>query len=264
MLDLYCKKEYFMSTFGIIIDISVILLIVLFGFIGYKKGFLKSLISLFSWVVCLVVAFFTAKYVASWINGIYDFSGLIGEKVAKSLQKDNAYFSLAVSTFGTKENLINAGEAASSGFIEKLIKVIFNNSKVDMTSNKTIGAVIGESVGDITMILVAGLLVFIVLMIVFKILSKIFDKIASMRVIGGINKLLGLAFGVLKAGVIIIAANLLIIALSHLPVVNKTITPLIQDNTKIEKVVYDKTDKVFNKYIVEGKVLEQWTSDLWK
>lgn len=253
-----------MSTVGIIIDILVVLVIAIFGFIGYKKGFLRSLISLFSWVVCLAVAFFTAKYVAGWINGIYDFSGLIGEKVAKSLQKENAYFSLAVSTFGTKENLINAGEAASSGFIEKLIKIIFNNSKVDMTSSKSVGAVIGESVGDITMILVAGLLVFIVLMIVFKILSKIFDKIASLRVIGGINKILGLVFGVLKAGIIIIAANILIIALSHLPVVNKTITPLIQDHTKIEKVVHDKTDKLFNKYIVEGKVLEQWTSDLWK
>ncbi|MBR1988005.1 MAG: CvpA family protein [Clostridia bacterium] len=253
-----------MSTLGLIIDIVVVLLVALFGFIGYKKGFLKSLISLFSWIVCLLVAFFTAKYVASWINGIYDFSGLIGDKVAKSLQKENSYFSLAVSTFGTKENLINAGEAASSGFIEKLIKVIFNNSKVDMTSSKTVGAVIGDSVGEISMVLIAGLLVFIVLMILFKIIGKIFDKIASMRVIGGINKILGLAFGVLKAIVVIIAINLLIIALSHLPVVNKTITPLIQDHTKVEKVVHDKTDKMFNKYVVEGKVLEEWTKDFWK
>ena len=253
-----------MSTLGIIIDIVVVLLIAIFGFIGYKKGFLKSLISLFSWVVCLAVAFFTAKYVAGWINGIYDFSGLIGEKVAKSLQKDNAYFSLAVSSFGTKENLINAGEAASSVFIEKLIKVIFNNTKVDMTSNKNVGAVIGDSIGDITMVLIAGVLVFIVLMIVFGILGKIFDKIASLRVIGGINKILGLAFGVVKALVVIVAINLLVIALSHLPVVNKTITPLIQDHTKVEKVVHNKTDKLFNKYVVEGKVLEKWTEDFWK
>ena len=54
-----------------------------------------------------------------------------------------------------------------------------------------------------------------------------------------------------------------IIALSHIPVVNKTVTPLIQDHTKVEKVVHDKTDKIFNKYIIEGKVLKEWTKDLW-
>lgn len=252
-----------MSTLGIIIDIIVVLTAVLFGFIGYKKGFFKSLISLFSWTVCLIVAFFTAKYVAGWINGIYDFSGLIGEKVAKSLYKDNIYFSTSLVAFGSTENIIASIPSNTNGFISKLIKVIFSNSKVDMSSNSTVGSVIGESIGEITMVLIAGIVVFIVLMILFRILSKIFDKIASLKVIGGINKILGLAFGALKAVIIIVAANLLIIALSSLPVVNKTITPLVQDHTKVERVVYNKTDKIFNKYVIEGKVLEDWTQDFW-
>ena len=66
-----------MATFGIIIDVFVVLLLAIFGLIGFKKGFLRSVLSLFSWIVCLVLAFLLAKHVAVWINGIYDFSGLI-------------------------------------------------------------------------------------------------------------------------------------------------------------------------------------------
>ena len=73
------------STIGIIIDIAVIAAFVIFGLIGLKKGLLKSVLSIFSWGFCILVAFLTAKYVATWINGLYNFSGLIGNKISKSL-----------------------------------------------------------------------------------------------------------------------------------------------------------------------------------
>ena len=82
-----------MATIGLIIDVLIVASIVIFGIIGFRKGFLKSFISLFSWVVCIVIAIFTAKYVAGWINGIYDFSSLIGDKITSGLNSTNEFFS---------------------------------------------------------------------------------------------------------------------------------------------------------------------------
>ena len=84
-----------MSTVGIIIDVIIVAILVIFGIIGFNKGFLKSIISLFSWVVCLVIAILTAKYVASWINGIYDFSSLIGGKIAENREGKRGNFAAA-------------------------------------------------------------------------------------------------------------------------------------------------------------------------
>lgn len=254
-----------LSTIGIIIDVAIVLALVIVGIIGFKKGFLHTIISLFSWVVCLIIAFFTAKYVASWINGIYNFSNLIGNGITKSFAGMGEVFTQAINTFESKDALVAAATGASSnGLLDQLIKVVFNNSSVDMTSTETVASFLGASLGHIIMVIISGILVFIVLKIVVALLTKLFDKIAKTKVLGTLNKILGLILGVVKAGLIIVVLNIVLVGLSMVPAVNKTITPIITNNTHVEKVIYNKTDELFGKYLVEGDMLENWIKDLWE
>lgn len=255
-----------LSTIGIIIDIAIILALVIVGIIGFKKGFLHSVISLFSWVVCLVIAFFTAKYVAGWINGIYNFSGLIGNGISKSFASMGEVFTKTIASFdGNKTEIIEQATAAcSNGLLDQLIKVVFNNSSYDPNSTETVASFLGASLGHIIMVIISGILVFIVLKIVVKLLTKLFDKIAKTKVLGTLNKILGLALGVVKAGLVIVVLNIVLVGLSMIPAVNKTITPIITNNTHVEKVIYNKTDELFGKYLVEGDMLENWIKDLWE
>ncbi len=252
-----------MATIGLIIDILIVAVLIIFGIIGFNKGFLKSFISLFSWVVCILIAIFTAKYVANWINGIYDFSSLIGGRIADGLTGVNEFFSQSISEFSSTEEIINNLPADLNGLLSQLIKVVFSNTSVDMTSTDTIASVVGLSLGHICMVIIAGILTFIVLKIVIALLSRLFDNISRTKILGGLNKVLGLIFGVLKAGCIIIILNCILVGLSLIPAVNNTITPLIQDNTHIEKVIYNKTDEFVGKYIIEGNVIQEWVTDLW-
>jgi len=252
-----------MAIVGIIIDIAIVLALVICGIIGFKKGFLKSIISLFSWVVCLIIAVLVAKYVAGWINGIYNFSGLIGGKIASSLTKSNEFFASAINTFASKEEIISQIPEGTNKVLAQVIKVVFSHTAVDMTSADSIGNVLGGSMGHICMIVITGILVFTVLMIVVNLIGKLLDKIASTKILGGINKILGLALGLVKAGCIIIIINCALIGLSLIPAVNKLITPIIQDNTKIEKVVYNESDKYVGKYLIEGDLLQNWLNKLW-
>ena len=253
-----------LSTMGIIIDVVIILAVVISAIIGMKKGFLRSVISVFSWFVCLLVAIFTAKYVAGWINGLYDFAGLMGDKISKSLNGMNEFFGRSINTFANTEEIVNSLPSNLNGLLKQLIKVVFSNSSVDMTSTETVGSFVGSCLGDICMVIIAGILVFVVLKIVVAILSKLFDNIEKTKVLGGLNKILGLVLGLLRAGIIIIIINVVMVGLSLIPVANKIITPLVKDNTHVEKVIYNKTDELFGKYVIEGDTVKNWIEDLWE
>ena len=67
-----------------------------------------------------------------------------------------------------------------------------------MSSSETIGSFVGDCLGNISMVIISGILVFIVLKIVVALLSKFFDNIEKTKVIGGLNKILGLILGIVR------------------------------------------------------------------
>ncbi len=262
-------KEYSMATTGIIIDIVLLVILLIFGLVGFKKGLFNSLLSLFSWIVCIIVAIFLARFVAKWINGIYDFNGLIGGKINDSLVKVDSVFSKKIVDFkdaGGKDAIMAELNSVPNlnGFLRKLIKMVFNSSSFNPDSTATVGMTIGRSAGQLCMLVISMILTFIVLKIVIGLLSKLFDNISKVKIIGGLNKLFGLLFGIVKGLCIIVLFNAVLSGMSVLPFVNKSITPVIQDHTHVEKVVYNTTDKLMQKYVVEGKVVQKWIDDLWK
>ena len=253
-----------LATIGIVIDIVVILALVIWGIKGFKDGLLKSFISLFNWTVCILVSVFVAKYVASWINGIYDFSSLIGNKISSALTGVHEFFNMSVAEFGGKQNVINSIPEGINGMLKQLIKVVFSNTAVDEASSASVASIMGSSLGHIAMIIIAGIVTFIILKIALALLSRLFDNISRTKVLGSVNKILGLAFGLVKAGLIIIIVNFVLVGLTLIPAVNNTITPIIQDNTHIEKVIYNKTDDAFGKYVIEGDAIQNWITGLWE
>ena len=254
-----------MATFGIIIDVFVVLAFVIFGIIGFKKGFLRSVLSLFSWVVCLGLAIWLAKYAAGWINGIYDFSSLIGGKISKGLIKSNSFYAQSINVFeaGGKDSLI-AALPKDNKFIAQIAEAVFSNSNVNMSSDATIGSVLGANLGHICMIVISGVLVFIILKIAVFFLEKLFKNIEQTTVLGGLNKILGLILGVIKAGVIVVAINCLLVALTLIPAANKAISPTVNRYTHVEKVIYKQTDKLFGKYVIEGDTVKNWIEKSWQ
>ncbi len=254
-----------MNVVGIIIDVAIVLAVLIFAIIGLKKGFFKSFFSLFSWVVCLIVAVLVAKYVAKWINGIHDFAGDIGNAIQGPLTSTNAFFGRAVSEFADAQGVLDAIPASLNKLLATLTKSVFTGKDISvLPEGTTVGGVVGSSIGWLCMVVISGILVFIVLKIVVALLSKLFESLARTKVLGGLNKVLGLLFGVVKAGVIVFAINIALVFLSLIPVVNKTITPLINDNTKIEKFVYTQADTVVDKYIIHGNVIQTWIENLWE
>ncbi len=252
-----------LSTIGLILDVVVLVAIVIAAIFGFKKGFLKSVLDFFSWIVCLVVAIILAKYVAKLINGIYNFAGLIGNNISRGLNGE--FYNTPINEMGyaDKAQFIANIPSGTNGLLTQIIKIVINSSKFSVESTNTVGALVGTSIGSVSMVIISGIITFIVLKIIIFILTKIFNKIASTKILGTLNKILGAVFGALKAVFIIVMFNFIVCLLTLMPFVNKTVKPLIQDNTHIEKVVYNLTDKFTGKYIINGKLIQGWVTTLW-
>lgn len=253
-----------MNVVGLVIDIALVVFLLVFAIIGFKKGFLKSVISLFSWVVCIAVAIFAAKYVASWLNSMFNFSGWFGDKIAGGLIGSNEFFKTQINTFENKEQILASIPANTNGALKALIEVVFKNTAVDMESTASVASVVGASLGHVCMLVITGIAIFLVLKLVIFILNKIFDNIARTKVLGGVNKILGLIFGLAKGLLIIAVINIALVALSMVPVVNNVVSPVIKNNTYVEKTIYNTTDKLVGKYIIEGGALQNWITNLWQ
>lgn len=243
-----------LTTIGIVVDVIIVAALVLFTLIGLKKGFIKSVLDLFSWLVCILVAVFLAKYVARLINHIYNFDAFIGNKIAHALVKHNNYFALPAEQF-------SSAPMPNLGALGTLTKAVFKNAA--NYGNATIAEVVGKSLGRISMIIISGILVFVLLRLILLLLNKLFKKITDIKILGWLNKLLGAAFGFIRAAAIVIILNIVLCFLTLIPPVNKSMGTLISEHTVVEKVIYKTTDKVIKNKVVDGGLMQNWLSDLW-
>lgn len=253
-----------MHTVGIIVDVVLVLVLLIFALIGIKKGFFKSLLSLFNWVVCLGLSLWLAKYVASWIGNWFNMQNAIAGKISSALVGSNAELGNSVASFGSKDAIMQA--CANMNFImKKLIDSIFSANNVDFASEAPVADIVGSGVARICVLAISAILLFIVIKIVLAILGKLFDNITRIKVLGGLNRALGFMFGLIKGACIVIIVNFVIVALSLVPVINNNfVKPVVQENTKIEKFVYEKTDDIVGKYVIEGKLIQNWINGLWE
>ena len=250
---------------GLAIDIAIVMILLCFAIAGFKKGFLKSVLALFSTLVVLIVAVYFANHFAKLINSIYDFASLIAKKLAPSIEKIDSIYT---STFpaGMSGSEFYHAYIANSGtntIIKKFFQYSLKGFSAESIEGLKVSEVLAGSVSSLIMTIVAGILLFIIIKIAINLLSRLFDNISSSRIFGGLNKAVGFVFGALKGSVVVIFFVILTICVSFIPKANKKIYPLIQNETKITKVVYNTTDKYVEKLLIKSDVISKWINNLW-
>ena len=90
-----------------------------------------------------------------------------------------------------------------------------------------------------------------------------FDNLCKTKAIGGLNKILGMILGLIKGALIVFSINFIVIALTLIPFVNRTIPKYINNNTFVERGIYKASDKLFEKFIIDGDMFENKIEDLW-
>lgn len=250
---------------GIVLDIIVSLTLLIYALIGFHKGFFKSLIALFSTAVVLIIAIYFANHFAKLLNSIYDFTSLIAKKLAPSIEKLGSVYSMAFpSGMSGSEFYSNYIDTSSTNAVlKKFFKFALKGYSAEDINGLKVSEVLAGSIASIIMTVVAGILLFIIIKVILSLLSRFFDNITRTHVLGGLNKLVGLVFGAVQGLTIIAVFVFITICVSFVPALNKKIYPLVQNDTKVVKVIYNTADKLVEDYFIKKDVVSKWVNNLW-
>lgn len=251
------------KTIGIAIDVIIVALVVVFAFIGLRKGFFKSVLSMVSGVVVIIVSFLLASPVAKLINKIYDFNGLLAGKLCKSIAGMGTFYSQTIPEGVSGSDLVNQIPSSTNGFLKKLMSHVLKPLSAGDVQGATVADIVSGAFASIIVTVIVGILLFVLIKIIIALATRLFDNITKNRVFGATNKLLGLAFGAVKGFIIVVVFAIVLTFLTVIPTVNTKLSPILQDHTKIARPIYNYTDEMVEKYVVDGKLVQKWVDDLW-
>ena len=186
---------------GIIVDLIIIAVVLLFIFLGYKKGLTGSLIKLLSFIIAIVVAFVLYKPVANAV-------------IENTVIDDNIR-----TTLGVENKTENTEENVPSTIMDNINKEIENATdevKANVIDHTTITIV---NIGS-------GIVIFLAVRVILVLISLFAKILTDLPVIKQVDKLGGLAYGAIE-GIFIVYAVLAVISLTSVIWANNAVVTAI-------------------------------------
>lgn len=177
---------------GILVDLIIVIAILSFVFIGYKKGLTGSLLKLLSFVISIILAFVLYKPV----------SNLIIEKTQIS--------DTIKSTLAEKVGIENNTENADSDIPKSMMENI--NADIEHATEEAKARVVDDSTKTVVNLL-SALIVFLLVRLILFIVSIFVNQITKLPILKQVDQIGGIAYGLLE-GVVIVYIVLGIISLT--------------------------------------------------
>jgi uncharacterized membrane protein required for colicin V production len=225
--------------FGLI-DVIIVVTVIIFAVIGWKKGFLTKVIDMASSIFGLVASVILAKPFSEVLRG------WIGD--ALQLRIDE-YLYERVDAIGlaaadlTQNNLREALEGLS--LPNFMVDWIIESVDYNQVASSIVDS-ISPLVLTLALIVIAFISLFFGSMIVFFLLRLLAKGITSIPVIKQIDKFLGLVFGLLKVALLIYILLFVLALVINIPAINQMIyefldvdMQLSSNEFRLSKYLYD-------------------------
>lgn len=203
-----------------VIDILLILVIALSAFIGYKKGFVKVIVKLGTFLIALVLAFLLQSSVAKFIGEDIGFKNTISTTVQNKLS-----------------DYAKSKEDDKKTDIKMLEKTI---DEINSAAEEKKAEVIQKWANNIADFILKGLsfiIIFFTVAIVMGILSLILNTVVKLPVLNTLNGVLGLGSAVILMVFRIMILLTIIYFMSPLEIVEPVINYI--NTSCITKLLYE-------------------------
>lgn len=172
-----------------VISIIYIVIALLALFIGLKRGFLATLISLLKNVLALIVATLFCKPLANLLSGT-SLGTTLSSKLVDTFSAKGGVFTTTITVDNKEEVITNCLRQLKVPSI--LDKTIMNltNSFID-SSTQTVSEVLSHAITFYALIFISFLLILIVARLLVVLLNKLFVGIKSLPLVGFVNSILG-------------------------------------------------------------------------
>lgn len=164
-----------------ILDIIIVSLALISGFLGVKKGMVAIVTKIVGFILATVFAFMFYRQLASYINAKYEFPSKINYSIKKAISsnsddsKEDEYINL--SNIIKKFNLTD--------------KINLKEEEETLTEEKSLSDAVAEKITSYVINIIAFLIIFLSIIIIASILSLILGAIFSLPLLNSINKLGG-------------------------------------------------------------------------
>ena len=196
---------------GIVVDLIIVAVMLLFIFLGYKKGLTGSLIKLLSFVIAIVLAVILYKPVG---NVVIE-NTTIDDNIRTSLNE----------TFGVQEN--KQEEKNEENVPSSIMNNI--NKEIENATDEVKTNVIDETTKTLVYV-GSAIVIFLAVKVVLLIVSLFTSQITKLPIIRQVDKIGGLAYGAIE-GVVIVYAILAVISLTSVMWANNAVVMAIGKST---------------------------------
>lgn len=187
------------SWTGYIADAIVILFALLMIIICGKKGFIGCLLGMISTLIAFIAAIFLAKPVLGLTDGLFGLQEKICLSFTESFAKIKG-FDADISSVGV-EAALEANNVAAV-FAALIIKLI--GKQEVLAPGTTLAGLLGNATSRLAATLIAGVAVFILIKLVVLLLKGVLRSVVKkIKLVGGIDTLLGALVGFLQAFLIV-------------------------------------------------------------
>ena len=174
-----------------LMDIVLILIIALSGFIGYKIGFVKTAINMFSFVIALVLALLFYKPLAIILTEKTTIDDWIIEKVV-----DYKYQEEVSEAKSDEEKSEAEEETIVVSLAKQLPQAVMESVDIEQTK-RDIKREIGLKVSEAIMKVLSLIIIYVVVKVTLIITSFVLNGIMQIPVLKQLNETLGLIFGLI-------------------------------------------------------------------
>lgn len=181
---------------GIIVDLIIIGIILLFIGIGLKKGLAGSLIKLLSFAIALIVAVALYKPVSN--------------AIMKNTQIDENIEQAIIATFGSEEN---SSEAVQTEMPNNIVENI--NKEIKNATNEARNQIVENTSKNISNTIInigSGLGIYIIARFILFIIGIFVNQVTNLPILKQVDKIGGIAYGAIE-GIAIVYVILAIISL---------------------------------------------------
>lgn len=218
---------------GVIVDLIIIAIVLLFIIVGYKKGLTGSLIKLLSFAIAVVLALILYKPVANTI--------------IQRTQIDENLENAIITTFKSQENNQIKQEKKQSNMPDTIVNNI--NTQIDEATAEAKNAIVENTAMKTTKTIInigSGILIYIIVRFILFIISIFAKQITKLPIIKQMDKTGGIIYGILE-GMVIVYILLSIISLLSViwndniiiqAITKSTIGDMLYNNNIILKLLF--------------------------
>lgn len=180
-----------------VIDLIVIVIIGVFGFLAFRKGFIRACFSFLPMVISLAASYKLNPMLGKYIRSTPLFFNF-KDKIFNSLNLNQI---IAEKTLATQTEIINSmnlPQFLKSSLIENNNPVIYNILDVGELQDYIAGFI-----ANICVNIACVVIIFLIVFIISKIILSALDIISKLPVINSFNKISGLMIGFIQGLVVV-------------------------------------------------------------